>query len=311
MNLTSDILDEYKRITGRDISSYFDNVVQFFNSDYLTIVNYYTGKTSTITSIPFKNFDTVEKQNQDVFETWHKHSKQFTNSKWWLLIEQIEEIDNRLKTLRNINKWARSSITKVAYNPTFQLNYTLKQNQTLENVSASVVGSDNANDDWINIAIDNRIAEEDYTSSGGNDLQLKFNRINGSFAINSVVDVIQGKSIYGKDINKSFGFDSATNDLKVLSYDDTILQAASILYNLKKNDNPDNPNAGLQTNLAVGQNRALFNFPIIIRQKTQSFANDDTFKNLNISNLTINQDNVFTDYTVETRLGEVISNGSF
>lgn len=311
MQLTSQILDDYKQITGRDISLYFSNTVDFFNGDYLTIVNYFSGKTSTISSIPFKNFDTIEKQNQDVFETWHKHSKQFNNVKWWLLIEQIEEIDNRLKTLRNINKWARSSITKVAYNPTFQLDYTLKQNETLESVAANVVGSDNPNDDWADIAISNRLNEEDYSASGGNDLKLSFNRINGSFAINAVVDVMVGKSVYGMDLNKSFGFDSTTNDLKVLSYDDTILQAAGILYNLKKNDNPDNPNAGLQTNLVIGQNRALFNFPVIIRQKTQAFANDDTFKNLKINNLNIDQDNVFTDYTVETRLNEVIANGSF
>lgn len=311
MTLTSEILSEYKQITGRDISQYFQNAVKFFSGDYLTIVKYYSGKSESINSIPFKNFDTLEKQNLDVFETWSKHSKQFANAKWWILIEQIEEIDNRLKTLRKINKWARSGLTKVAYSPSFQIDYVLPQNQTLEGVAKSVGGSANPNDDWAAIAIDNRLREEDYNSDGGNDLTLKFNRIVGGFQISAVVDVIKGKSIYGKDVDKRFGFDPVTQDLKVLGYDDTILQAVNILYNLKKNDNPDNPDAGLQTNLVIGQNRALFNFPVIVRQKTQVFAGDDTLKNLKINKFTIEQDNLVTDFTVETRLGEVIDNGSF
>lgn len=311
MTLTAQVLDEFKQITGRDISQYFNDAVQFFSSDYPTIVKYYSGNISTITSIPFKNFESMEKRNKDVFEVFQNHSRQFNNSKWWLLLEQIEEIDNRLKTLRNINKWARSSVTKVAYDPSFQLEYTLSQNETLEDVAESVVRSQNPNDDWANIAISNRLNEEDYSNEGGNNISIRFNKVNTGFKIKSVVDVIQGKSIYGKDIYRKIQFDSVTNDLKVLDYDDTILQAVDILYNLKKKDNPDNPTAGLQSNLIVGSNRALFNFPVIIRQKTQTFAGDDTLKNLVISNLNIVQDNLSCDYKVETRLDEVIQNGDF
>jgi hypothetical protein len=92
----------------------------------------------------------------------------------------------------------------------------------------------------------------------------------------------------------------------VLGYDDTIRQAVDILVNLKKNDNPDNPNHGLQSGLVAGTNRALFNFPVIIRQKSQDFANDDTLKNFRIINLSRDQDNMMMDYEVQTRLNEVL-----
>jgi hypothetical protein len=311
MQLTSDILQEFKQITGKDISSYFTNTVIFFNSDYHTIVNYYSGAIKTISSTPFANFDTIKQQHKDVMETFKEHARQFNNLKWWLLLEQIEEIDNRLSTLSNINKWARSSISKVSYDPNFQVDYVLRQNQTLENVAATIDGSTNPNDDWADIAIDNRLREEDYTVEGGTDIKLTFNRTNANFKINAVVDVISGKSIYGKDVYKKLQFDSNTNDLKVLGYDDTILQAVDILANLRKNDNPDNPNAGLQSNIIAGGNKAIFNFPVIIRQMQQTFANDDTLKNLTVNNLSIDQDNVFCDYAVATRLDEVIQNGEF
>src|SRR5206468_6861446 len=129
-----------------------NNAVSFFSGDYNAIVDYYAGNVSSISSEPFANLKVLEKQNKEVFETFKEHSRQFNNVKWWLLIEQIEEIDSRLGTLAKINKWCRSSITKVAYDPSFQLPYSLKQNQTLESVAAKVARSQNPNDDWVDIA---------------------------------------------------------------------------------------------------------------------------------------------------------------
>jgi hypothetical protein len=310
MQLDSNILAEFKKITGKDIASYIQNAVTFFSGDYNDLVNYYSGFVSTISSTPFANLKDLEQQNKDILETFKEHSRQFNNLKWWLLIEQIEEIDSRLATLSKINKWCRSSLTKVAYDPTIQLDYVTKQNQTLESVSANIVGSNNPNDDWADIAIDNTLQEEDYTPEGGTDLKLSFKRTNGSFKINSVVDVIQGKSIYGKDLYKKLQWVKDVDgylNLKVLGYDDTILQAIDILANLKKGDNPDNPNSGLQTSVVAGSNRALFNFPVIIRQLSQTFANDDTLKNFAVNNLSRDQDNMVMDFVVLSRLSEVFS----
>jgi hypothetical protein len=310
MQLDSSILSEFKRITGKDISAYFSNAVNFFNGDYNTIVDYYAGNIASISSVPFANFKAIQKQHMDVMEAFKEHSRQFNNIKWWLLIEQIEDIDSRLATLSKINKWCRSSLTKVGYDPSFQLEYVTRQNQTLESVSSGVAGSLNPNDDWADIAIKNRLSEEDYTPEGGTELKISFERSNGAFKINSVVDIIQGKSVYGKDVYKKIQWEKTSDgflNLKVLGYDDTIMQAIGILANLKKNDNPDNPNNGLQSNVVAGSNRALFNFPIIIRQMSQTFANDDTLKNFKINNLSRDQDNMVMDYVVQTRLDEVVS----
>jgi hypothetical protein len=179
----------------------------------------------------------------------------------------------------------------------------------LEQVSGNVAGSLNPNDEWADLAIKNRLEEEDYSNDGGTDLKITFNRGNAGLKVNAVVDVIQGKSIYGKDVYRKIQWvkDNGFLNLKVLSYDDTIMQAIDILANLKKNDNPDNPNNGLQSNIVVGSNRALFNFPVIIRQMSQTFANDDTLKNFKINNLSRDQDNMVMDYAVQTRLDEVVT----
>jgi hypothetical protein len=309
--LNSEIIEEFKKITGKDIFLYFNNATVFFSGDYNTIVDYYSGNLDSISSIPFSNFELLDRQNKEIFEIFKEHSRQFNNLKWWLLIEQIEEIDNRLKTLRKINKWARSSLTNVAYDPSIQREYVLKQNQTLENIASNIVGSTNPNDDWVNIAVSNRIEEEDYTNDGGNNIKISFQRSNRNFTVNSVVDVISGKSIYGKDLYRKIQFDEDAEDLKVLNYDETILQAVNILSNLRKNDNPDNPNDGLQSTLVAGSNKAVFNFPIIVRQMSQTFAKDDTLKNFTINDIKIDQDNLFLTYSVQTRLDETIQDGEF
>lgn len=309
MDIDKSVLDEFSKITGKDIAGYFSAANEFFRGDYNTIANYYSGTLKSISSRPFANFDKIKELNKDVLESFKEHSRQFNNLKWWLLIEQIEEIDNRLATLSKIYKWARSSATKVAYDPSFQLDYVLKQNQTLESVAAKMEGSDNENDDWVNIAIKNDIEEEDYTVNGGTSLQLSFNNEVSGFKINSVVDTIKGKSIYGKDLYKKIQWikDNGYLNLKVLNYDETIKQAVTILTTLKKNDNPDNPNNGLQNGLVAGTNRSLFNFPVIVRQMSQTFANDDTLKNFKINNLSRDQDNMNMSFTIMTRLNEVIA----
>ena len=198
MTPSDNIFEEFQTITGYDLQSYFQNALQFFNTDYVTIVNFYSGYTSSISSQPFQNLQNLQQQNDQVFAIWKDCSSQFNNLKWFLLLEQIEEIDSRLATTENINKWARSSLSNVSYDPSFTLDYILAQNQTIENVAQTVTGSDTPEDDWMQIALDNVLTEESYTNSGGNDLKISFQKSNRNFQISSVVDVIKGKSIYGQ-----------------------------------------------------------------------------------------------------------------
>src|SRR5690606_30604404 len=113
-----------------------------------------------------------------------------------------------------------------------------------------------------------------------------------------------GKSIYGKDIDRNFAFKD--NDIRVLGPDETIMQAVEILSTLKKNDNPTYPYLGLQSSLTVGANRAILNFPVIFKQMSEAFSTDDTLKNFNITRLNVEEDALHIDFTVETRLGELI-----
>jgi len=303
MKLTVDILREFKKITSKDVELFFRKTISFFLNEYVIITAYYTGQTTSINSEPFVVFEEIKKECSDIFEVIHTQSKQLSNIKWWLLVEQLEEIDSRLKTLSNIDRWGRSSFTKVAYSPSATVQYTLKQNQTLERISSDILLSSDQ-EGWFEIARKNNLNEEDYSIEGGVDLQLEASQISNGNQVDSVVDRMIGKNIYGKDLYRKIQFNSTENDLEILGNDDTILQSVDILIKLKKNDNPDFPNEGLQSEIVVGISQSSLNFPIITRQLTETFNSDDSLRNFLITNLKIESDNLLIDYQIETRLSE-------
>lgn len=309
MNVDKEILQEFKKLTRFDIELLLSNAKIFFTQDYHRIVAFYSGERSTIDKGVFDNFDEIERQCNSVFSAFHEVSGRLSNVKWWDLLTLIEEIDSRLKTLRKINKWSRSSLRGVGYDPSYQLTYITKEHQTIERVSQDVLSNDST-DGWYDITVSNHLKEENYTPSGGVELELNFPNVNRGIQVNSVVAVMEGKAIYGKDIYRKIQIDPVTEDLTVLDYDQTIQQSVEILSQLKRNDNPAYPNDGIQREVIIGGNRATLNFPIFQRQQNAVFATDDTLKKFTIKSLSFNEDQLLLDFEVSTRLDEVVSSNT-
>lgn len=313
MNLVyEDIIEQFFLLTKKDLTLFLNRVKGFLENDYQGISNFFSGRQKEVPEFFFKNFTFLKEELEVIFELFRSNSTLMKDSRWWELLEVIEEIDNRFKTLENINRWSRSSATNFSYSPTVQLDYTLLENQTLEGVAKSILERKDFQDSWFDVASQNSLDEEDYTGEGGEEIKLQLDRnLNLNITVNSVVDTLIEKSIYGKDLHKKLRWVEDINgfgDLEVLGYDATISQTVDILINLKKNDHPDYPNLGLQTNVTVGGNRASLNFPIIVRQLSEVFNSDDSLKNFQIKTLDIKEDNLSIDYQVLTRLNEVITN---
>lgn len=297
--------NEFKSLTKKDVRQFLINWSIFFENDYTKIQNFYEGKLKTISSEPFNNFDKIKKESVDIMNTFSLFSPSLSNLKWVELLELIEDINGRLNTLNKIYKWARSTKNFVGYSQSLKKEYTLSQYDNLEKVSQKIQQSSNPQNDWYQIAVDNLLKEEDYTSEGGKNLFVSLDSNINQVKVVSVVDTMQDKNILGKDLSKVIEFDSENNDLKILSPDDTFKQSILILITLKKNDNPDFPENGIQKGLVVGQNRALLNFPVLNRQLSETFANDDTMKNFTLKGFRFEEDNLFVDFEVQNRLDEI------
>lgn len=307
MNLDKDILREFEEITQKDLKTFLQKTVAFLKTDRVSIVNYYNGTNFKISSSSFQLFEQLQKELTSFFEVYQLNSGVFNNSRWWDVLDLLEQIDNSFASLRNIHRWSRSSITRFGYDPNMQINYTLTENQTLERVSQDILMEQDPNNDWYKIAIANDLTEEEYTIDGGTEIQLSYPRINKGLRLKSVVDVIVGAKVYGIDLNKKLTFnedEDGYSDLTLLNHKETVFQSVNILTLLKKNSNPDFANEGLQTSVIIGGNRALLNFPVIVRQLKQTFQTDDSLKNFMVKNIAFEQDNLLISYEVETRLNE-------
>ncbi|MBV7533762.1 hypothetical protein [Chitinophaga sp. sic0106] len=297
-------LIEFERITGKAIAQYLQQALNFFQTDYPLLEAYYAGKLTSVKSDPFASLAALETETQVFLTAFQTHGVQLTNSQWWYLLEEVENIDSRLKTVRNINRWARSTRSNIAFNNGMAFDYVMPAGQTMERISRDLLKDTWADDDWADIAISNNIREEDYTPDGGVNLKLTQSAGAATIKVSSVVDSMEGKRILGKDLHRALQF--ADNDLLTLSEDDTVFQSVEILAALKVNDNPFAPNDGLQTAVIIGGNRASLNFPVISRQMTATFQSDDTLQDFSIKEIKVVNDTLQINYQVSTRLNETI-----
>lgn len=307
MDSDKEILVEFQQITQKNLSLFLEKTVQFLRGDRNSIVKYYTNQSNQIDPAVFQRFKALQIELQSCFESFQQHSRSFNNAKWWEVITVLEQIDSVFLSLINIHRWSKSSLSKFGYSSDIQINHTLTENQTLERISKDVLQQQDPNDDWYKIALSNDLSEEGYTVNGGVEIQLSNSKNRSNSQVTSVVDILAGKKINGIDLDQKITYvvdGNGFSDLALLSHEATVEQTVKILLLLKKNSNPDHPNDGLQSSVVIGGNRALLNFPVIIRQMTQTFATDDSLKNFMVKNLAFEQDNLLISYEVETRLNE-------
>lgn len=249
----------------------------------------------------------LKKSIDDINNQYVTYRKQLANDlRFFEMIENIEIIDNAINTMLNARKWGRYFKNSLRENQIPEMEYVIRQNETLEQIALEILNSDNFLNDWFDIALNNDLEEEDYTYEGGTTLKLPLH-IAGlqRFDIDSVVDVIDDETVKGKDIDRQFSF--VDNDIKTVTGLECAMQAVNILAGLIKGDNPDFPEHGLAKSFAVGVSTSFLNYPVIIRQLIGNFNNDDSFTDLSINSFKQQQDNITMDFQVATRTNEILN----
>lgn len=297
-------VDDFIKITRFPIREYLADFVDFIAVHRVNIINYYSGRTSRPFEPSFRRLTQLLDRSEQLNDVIEQNKNRFRRADFWELQEKLSDIRTSLWTVDNTSKWVRSAITKNNFNPQVELDYVLQQYQTLERLADETIGASNKEQYWVQIALRNDIAEEDYTPAGGTRLSISMQN-GASIQLRSVVDNIAGEKVYGLDIDREISF--ADDDLSVLSYKDTIQQAVEILAALKQGDNPEFPDEGIQSGVVVGSNRNAIAFPILMRQYYNTFSKDDTLRALKITRLENAEDRLLMEFTVETRIGEEVT----
>lgn len=308
LNFNRNTVDYFSMVTRYDVSTYLELYSIFIQSNQPQILQYYRERNANpdVTSFDFMEKLINEAIKLDNLIKIHKNA--FGKVDHWELLVMLEEMRDKLETVKNTSKWIGSSKAKNSWHSTsIQSSHVLRQNETLEGVSLDLNGKQGNNqDDWVDIAMENDLLENDYSVDGGNRIQLsKGVATSPNYFIRSVIDTLVDQTMYGLDIDRKITFEN--DDMKVLGHNDTVKQSIDILILLKKGDVPEFPNFGIDADLSVGGNAGQLFHSAIVRQLAAVFSTDDSLRNFNVIRALYENGDLHIDYSVNTMYNLTVS----
>lgn len=285
----------FKEITKIDIKSFIEEALNFFQTGYAQILNYYQGGDSPTES--FMTLDGLLRTCEKIDAAFFQFSDQMLTSDMWDLLDMFTDTWGKLQTVNNTSRWLRSS--RVGRNDTkFYVNRLLNDRENFEQVAKSL-GSDNPQDDWEDITIRNLIREEDYDATEnekGVIFKVSLNT-DVAYGIDTVVDNPIGDRILGKDMDKCFHF--VDNDIATVEYRDAINQTIDTILKTMKGSIPEFPEDGTD-NDNIGSNVILVKYPSLFRNLVSMFSKDARFKSVTMISLERVDDYVMMKLNIST-----------
>lgn len=304
--INAEVVNDFSDAIKFNVSRLLLDYSNFIERQRSDVLDYYSGLTPRANESSFRKLAELIRDYRDLNDVIENNKKRISNTIYWELLETISDITTNLETIDNSSRWLRSAIAKNDFTPGAEIEHTLKMFQTLENVSRVIQGASSPENEWTTIALRNDLTEEGYTTSGGVKLQLGLKN-RATIQIRTVVDTINGTAVYGKDFKRKLTIDADSEDIEVLSPEDTVRQSVEVLASLKQGDTPEFQGEGIQAGLVTGSNRASISYPILFRQIFNTFQRDDTLKSLRVTNIDNRDDSIFIEIQVETRIGEILT----
>jgi len=289
-------LGKFAKITKYNMEKFLDMYKKFVDTYLWAITNYYKGESIVKDAFTYIDYMVVEMKMIDGL--WEMYANVFINEGHWELLDVYENIKLRVQTTINLARWMRCSRLDVYSQSTVAV-HIQKQGESIEKVIQNF-GSIDKENDWANLAIQNDLNEENYSSIGGVVFQVKL--LNASnFELRNVVDIMNPTSMYGKDMKKKMELSSG--DIVTLQGFDALLQTFDTILLTEKGSIPEFPEDGQENDL-VGSNTNVFNYPSIFRNFMNIFQKDERFSEFELIDFVKQEDKVFMKIQVKTKVGK-------
>lgn len=296
-----EVFEDFKRITGYDLQAFFQRFVDFINFHSGNVINYYDG--GSINNTSFNELETLLKESKNISPLFEQHGANLTYLGYWEVLEKFTDIQTSLYTFDNMNKWMKSSRLN-RFDSGTHIVRQLRQGETMELLSEDV-GYSNSQEDWVTLAINNQLIEEEYTPEGGKIISVVFQN-NSNFAIDNIIDSLVGKNVLGKDINRKIKF--VNNDVETVEYEKAIEQCLYIILGTVKGSIPEFKEDGIESD-TIGSNANIIQYPSMFRNLLSIFQKDGRWSEITLLDLKREEDNVFMKIECKTILQDrVITN---
>ena len=287
-----------------DLPTFINDFLRFINIDYPEIYNFYSGNSKTLDEVNYKNYLAVLEYSKFISSKIFISDGLLKTYKDWQFVDYFEDLLSELQFMGKIGKFLRSSKTNYNFSGEVEFPYTLGANETLEQVSSSIAGDEDYQNDWVDIAIRNDLDEIKYNKNGGNNLSINVNLTSENSNIKGVIDIMVGSNILGKDIKKELTF--YDDDVLVLSPDDTAFQSVVILSNLFKGDCPENLTFG-RTRI-IGNTKHTTALSTTVRELVETFTSDDTLKNFKVKEIEESRGDIDIVFEIDTVSAKILKN---
>lgn len=285
-------------ITNFPVGDFLTDSRNFFRDDYPSIVSFFKGETDFIDKRHIKLLNLLSERSLQLSYIFTDKKSVMNTVDFWQLLEALENLITKFQTTAKISKYLRSSLLQGRNKSGFVFEHVTDQEQTLENISDNLLGVNDFQNKWTEIALENDLKEVDWDISGGEKLNLR-KQIFQANLVTSMIDNTIGEKIYGKDINRFLTYEN--EDLASLEYRDTVFQTVDILGNLSKGDIPEFKFLGINSDLYKGTNYSQLNYPSISRELERNFRTDDLFRDFEIKKMYHRDGDIFIEYSVDTK----------
>lgn len=294
--ITKNTIDRFSSRIGYSLSTYLDLYSFFIQNNQTSIQNYYKNNDVQPDIDSFDYLIKLQEESDKINNLIGIHKNAMYQYDDWELLDLIEDIRIKLLSIRNSHKFLRSSKTQDSWMTNELISeYVSVQNETMEDISFNKMKSQDSDNDWVKIALQNNLSEIEYDSEGGELYRLRYKPNFGSkLYLNSVVDTMIGEKLYGIDFYRKLTWEN--NDLKVLSYKETFIQSLKILVELRKGHIPEFRNMGIDERLMVGSNINVFEHNKIREQLISTIETDDTIRDFIIISMDYEDNSTFVVY---------------
>ena len=222
------------------------------------------------------------------------HENTLDDISMWEILDNFTETQTKLSTIKSSARWLRSS--SLERNNTLQLEKHLRTGERFEDV-ARQLNSENPEDDWMNITIPQYIEETDYSfTDGGGIFYVNLKNIGNNY-LDTVVDVLVGDNILGRDIDLNFEFEN--DDLKIVVGDDAIRQALDAILSAQKGAIPEFKDYGI-ANEFIGTTVNAIQYPSIFKNVMNMFQRDSRWGSVELMDVKREDDAVFLSLQCKT-----------
>lgn len=302
IDFNEDIILYWEQKTRIKIEQFLLGYYEFFQTSYPQIYAFYTGNAVDINSYHIQRLDELISAYQSIETQIISRAGVFSSVLDSEIIEQLSSYQVELMVVKKLNKFLRSNISNSTYSKLYEFDSVLKQ-ATVEELSAQILGSNDYTNDWTEIAEKNDLQEFEYDPSGGNNLLVSVQLSSKISPITSIVDVISGQTVLGRDIDRFFAWKD--DDIKTLGYEETFKQSVEILIGLVQGGIPEFRELG--RNVYPGSSMKLFAFSPMLRQLNQVFSSDDSIQRFNVSKIKVVDADITFEVEVYSRLEEIVN----